>query len=74
MALVSPPGEERCFEGRVRGSITEGLQGSSGFGYDPLFQVEGRTFAEMSPEEKNRRSHRARALEALRQFLDRLPG
>lgn len=64
-------GEEMLFEGRVNGTIATQLRGNQGFGYDPLFIPEGYslTFAEMKPEEKNRISHRARALEALQSFF-----
>ncbi len=63
--------QQHCFEGEVRGVITETPQGEGGFGYDPVFRPEGfdRTFAEMSEEEKNRISHRGRATEALIRFL-----
>ncbi len=52
-------------EGICRGWITEAERGHGGFGYDPIFQPEGfeKTFAELPPEEKNRISHRRRALE-----------
>jgi XTP/dITP diphosphohydrolase len=58
-------------EGIIEGAIADAARGSSGFGYDPLFQPgdDPRTFAEMTSEEKNRVSHRARALAALRQTL-----
>ena len=62
----------RFFEGRVEDCITAERHGSGGFGYDPIFMPEetGRTFAEMSLEEKNRISHRARAFARFRQFLE----
>ncbi len=67
MALAGPKGsgvKERTVKGVVRGRITRGMRGPGGFGYDPLFYYspKGMTFAEMGPEEKNRVSHRARAL------------
>jgi XTP/dITP diphosphohydrolase len=64
-------GEQHYFEGRIRGTITGSPQGDSGFGYDPVFVPENssRTFAEMTPEEKNSISHRALALRALATFL-----
>lgn len=67
MALVFPDGREICAEGYMYGAITENRRGTHGFGYDPLFIPEGesRTVAEMSDEEKNAISHRARALDAL---------
>ena len=54
----------RIFRGLVEGVITRSPRGSGGFGYDPIFEVEGRTMAEMPIDEKNRISHRARALSA----------
>jgi XTP/dITP diphosphohydrolase len=63
-ALVFPDGAEMTAEGVVEGVITEAPRGSGGFGYDPVFEVDGRTLAEMG-DEKNLRSHRARALRAL---------
>ncbi|MEO8043809.1 MAG: RdgB/HAM1 family non-canonical purine NTP pyrophosphatase [Spartobacteria bacterium] len=66
------------FEGSVEGIILEEERGGGGFGYDPLFQPDGsaRSFAELSPAKKNAISHRARAAEKLRTFLqatDRSP-
>lgn len=59
------------FEGVVSGWILQEERGSEGFGYDSLFVPEGytRTFAEMSMDEKNRISHRARALQAFMRFF-----
>jgi XTP/dITP diphosphohydrolase len=54
----------RIFRGLVEGVIIRSPRGSGGFGYDPIFEVEGRTMAEMPIDEKNRISHRARALSA----------
>lgn len=65
VALVFPDGVEILAEGTVDGNITDEERGSDGFGYDPVFEVEGRTLAEMGMEEKNRLSHRARAVRAL---------
>jgi XTP/dITP diphosphohydrolase len=64
-------GRIHYFEGIVRGYITEEMRGSEGFGYDPVFVPEGhtRTFAEMTMEEKNEISHRARAMRQLVSFL-----
>lgn len=67
VALVSG-GQELVAEGVVEGVITKGRRGSGGFGYDPVFEVGGRTFAEMG-EEKHEISHRARALRALAEKL-----
>ena len=65
IALVDESGKEITVEGVVEGEITTEQRGSGGFGYDPVFSVGGRTFAEMSSEEKHRISHRALALRAL---------
>jgi XTP/dITP diphosphohydrolase len=71
VALVFPNGTEVVAEGAVDGVITVERRGERGFGYDPVFEVEGRTLAEMSLDEKNRLSHRARALRALATELGR---
>ena len=65
-------GEEHLFEGIVKGSIIEQKRGASGFGYDPVFMPEGyeETFAEMGNAEKNKISHRARAVEKLCEYLN----
>jgi len=64
LAYGEPHGEIRIFTGRVDGTISKEPRGKSGFGYDPVFIPFGSnlTFAEMSVEEKNKFSHRARAL------------
>ncbi|SRR5690554_210244 len=73
MALASPDGTVDFAEGICRGEIGFELQGEHGFGYDPLFIVPefGQTFAELSPEVKNKISHRARAVEGLKGLLKR---
>lgn len=64
-------GEEHFFEGICKGEILTEEKGSKGFGYDPIFQPEGyqKTFAELDAEEKNKISHRGRALEKFLEFL-----
>lgn len=69
VALVFPDGVEVVSEGSVEGVITRSRRGSDGFGYDPVFEVEGRTLAEMTAEEKNQLSHRARAIRELGESL-----
>ncbi|MEA3266130.1 MAG: RdgB/HAM1 family non-canonical purine NTP pyrophosphatase [Candidatus Fermentibacteria bacterium] len=71
IALVTPYGEEHVFTGSVEGRITEDHSGREGFGYDPVFfSTElNKTFAECTIEEKNRVSHRARAMQKLNEFL-----
>jgi XTP/dITP diphosphohydrolase len=64
-------GKEFHFEGVVKGKILFNTQGNKGFGYDPVFMPEGfsNSFAEMNLEEKNKISHRAKAMNALIRFL-----
>lgn len=64
-------GEEHLFEGVAQGRIIDHEQGSEGFGYDPLFIPDGydRTFAQMTTEQKNAVSHRARAVRKLADYL-----
>lgn len=61
-----------CFEGTVKGIITYEKRGELGFGYDPVFLPEGskKTFAEMSLNEKNKISHRSKALRKFSNFLN----
>lgn len=67
VALADPKGKIDLAEGICSGEIIAEERGSGGFGYDPIFLVDGtdRTMAELSMEEKNRLSHRARAIKAL---------
>lgn len=69
VALVAPDGTELVAEGVVEGRIAETRRGGGGFGYDPVFEVEGRTFSEMGAAEKHEISHRAKALAALADLL-----
>jgi XTP/dITP diphosphohydrolase len=64
-------GLEKQFEGIVEGEILSEKRGKSGFGYDPIFQPNGfsQTFAEMNMEDKNKISHRGRAVEKLVHYL-----
>ena len=77
LALVDPfvrDGEPFVVEGTCEGTITRTPRGSGGFGYDPLFIVDGtdKTMAELGHEEKNRISHRAKAFEKLRLVLEKV--
>lgn len=71
LALYLPDKEPVIVRGECLGQITFHPRGTNGFGYDPLFELEGRTvtMAELSPEEKDRVSHRARAIHALAEAL-----
>ena len=64
-------GEEKLFDGIVKGTITEEKKGDSGFGYDPIFVPEGysESFAQMDSDTKNSISHRYRATEQLSNYL-----
>lgn len=64
-------GEEKFFEGAVEGTIRHKKSGEMGFGYDPVFEPEGYdiTFSEMSVHEKNRISHRGKAIEKMVRWL-----
>ena len=70
-ALASPDGQVELFEGEVHGEIAEVPRGEAGFGYDPVFVIagDGRTMAELPPEEKHRVSHRGLAGAKLRARL-----
>lgn len=74
IALVFPEGEEYLFWGYVKGKISEVPRGSQGFGYDPVFIPDAFqiTFAEMKPHEKDRLSHRKKAVDRLKEFLIKL--
>jgi XTP/dITP diphosphohydrolase len=73
LAYVEPGGEEVLVEGRCEGVLAQEPRGSEGFGYDPAFvpddYADGRTMAELAPDEKDAISHRGRAARALRERL-----
>ena len=69
VALVMPDNSEVVADGALEGVIAESARGSGGFGYDPVFEVEGVTLSEMGMDEKNKISHRARALRSLADVL-----
>lgn len=73
MTLGKPNGESYSFRGEVQGEIIDISRGKDGFGYDPHFYVEeyDKTFAEM-PEIKNKISHRAKALNALKKGINEI--
>jgi len=71
-AFCSPHQKPRCFLGTVTGRISRAPRGTGGFGFDPIFvprRGDGRTFAQMSVEEKNRISHRAASFRRLFRWL-----
>ncbi|MDO5733406.1 MAG: RdgB/HAM1 family non-canonical purine NTP pyrophosphatase [Eubacteriales bacterium] len=72
LCLIEEDGALRIFEDQVHGLILPEPRGAAGFGYDPIFfcQEVGKSFAELSSEEKNCCSHRAKASRALLRYLD----
>ncbi|MDZ4661749.1 MAG: RdgB/HAM1 family non-canonical purine NTP pyrophosphatase [Pseudomonadota bacterium] len=71
MILLSPTSKESVFMGHLSGEITKALRGTQGFGYDQVFQPLGetKTMAEMDLAQKNRISHRAKAISELKEFF-----
>lgn len=67
-------GKEHLFDGAIDGQILESKRGAEGFGYDPIFRPNGfeLSFAEMELTEKNKISHRARAVAKLAEFINAL--
>ena len=67
LALVSPEGEEKVFRGEAHGTLTFPPRGNRGFGYDPIFVMDGmiETYGEIDPDRKHAISHRAKAFEKL---------
>lgn len=74
ICCVFPDGESVEAEGHCRGRIASAPRGRGGFGYDPVFLFGDRTFAELSPEEKDRISHRGKALREFAEKLKRRKG
>lgn len=77
VALVSWQGDMHYVTGECEGAIADGERGANGFGYDCLFvpaDGDGRTFAEMTPEEKDAISHRARAMAQIPGLIARITG
>lgn len=69
VCCVFPNGDIISARGECEGAIGYEKKGESGFGYDPLFMVDGKSFAEMSAEEKDKLSHRGKALNLLSEQL-----
>ncbi len=72
IVLIEPDGTEHSFYGRCDGLITDKKIGDGGFGFDPIFWFDeyGKTFAQLTADEKNAVSHRHKALEKLKGYLD----
>ncbi|MFP4088049.1 MAG: XTP/dITP diphosphatase [Desulfobacteraceae bacterium] len=74
IVIAVPRGPALVYEGRCEGVIASEMSGTDGFGYDPVFYYPptGKTFAEMSREEKNRVSHRGKAMAEMKNELDKV--
>jgi XTP/dITP diphosphohydrolase len=74
IAIAVPRGPALIYEGRCEGEILESMEGDGGFGYDPLFYYPPlkKTFGQMSVEEKNRISHRGKAMAELREEAEKV--
>jgi XTP/dITP diphosphohydrolase len=74
LSIAVPSGPALTYEGQCDGIITEEKRGDSGFGYDPVFLVEeyGKTFAELSMQEKNAISHRGKALAEFKSEIEKV--
>ena len=73
ICYIDSVGQKHTFEGKAEGKIGYQKQGQNGFGYDPIFICEnGKTFAELSSDEKNKISHRGRAIDEFMKFLSHL--
>lgn len=71
IACVFPDGREFTVRGECKGYVAEKCSGEGGFGYDPLFVCDAGCYAEMTPEEKDRVSHRGNALRAFKAELEK---
>ncbi len=74
LALALPGGREKLFRGYCWGHLDFEPRGQNGFGYDPVFVPRGKksTLAQLSPELKNKLSHRGKALRSLKRYLKKL--
>jgi len=74
LSLAVPSGPALTYEGRCEGLLTEAPSGDNGFGYDPIFYYPAahKTFAQLTREEKNRISHRGKALQELRDEFEKV--
>ena len=74
LSIAMPSGPALTYEGRCNGTITRERRGSGGFGYDPVFlcDISQKTFAELTMAEKNRVSHRGKAMQELRLEMDKV--
>jgi XTP/dITP diphosphohydrolase len=69
ICFIDENGNEHIFEEKCEGTIARKQEGENGFGYDPIFLYEGKTFADISSEEKNEISHRGRAIKSFVNYI-----
>ena len=72
ICYIDETGKKHIFEGTCEGTIGHEKKGENGFGFDPVFVYEGRTFAERSREEKNKVSHRGRAIGKFVEYIEEI--
>ncbi len=72
ICYIDENGKKHIFEGTCEGTIGKEKVGENGFGFDPIFICEGRTFAQRSREEKNKISHRGRAIEKFIKYIEEI--
>lgn len=70
ICYIDEKGKINIFEGKVEGKISNEIKGNNGFTYDMIFEYEGKTFAELSSEEKDSVSHRRNAINKLLIFIE----
>lgn len=73
ICYIDEKGEKHIFDGSCEGKITYEPYGTDGFAYDPIFLYDTRTFAQMTSEEKNKISHRGKAVNELVEYLQMFP-
>ena len=70
ICFIDENGKEHIFEEICEGIIARKQEGTNGFGYDPIFLYEGKTFGELSSDEKNKVSHRSKAIRSFAKYIE----
>jgi len=70
ICFIDENGNIHLFEQECNGKISNFERGENGFGYDPIFEYNGKTFAEMEQQEKNKISHRGKAVEEFLKYIE----
>ena len=71
ICFIDEDGKIHLFEQEWNGKISNFERGENGFGYDPIFEYNGKTFAEMQQQEKNKISHRGKAIEDFMKYIEK---